>query len=153
MCIFGNVALNPIEIARGGGAGSNDEIGARVNAGNRKVRFNATPFVQQLGVYHLSHRNGDIVAAKVLQYVFGVFSLYQELAHRGEIVNADVFADAHMLTGRILEPVLSPPAVFIFRGDPPGSIPVRAFPAANNPKTGPFLLESIVKRRAQNVAG
>ena len=144
--------LNPVEVTDTGGTGGDDKVFILCQARHRNVGFDAAPLIQHLGIDDLPHRDIDVVAADVLQHVDGIASLQQIFGHRRQIVNTYFFADTHVLSRRIIKPVLSSPAVFIFGLYAFRSKPVGPFPSGYHAKAGSPIRQAIMKGCAPGIA-
>ena len=82
-----------------------------------------------------------------------VAALDPDLAERGHVKQANLFAHRHMFGALIVEPVLAVPVVFIFGFLARFGEPVCAFPAGNLAEHRAALCKVLVDRRTAHAAG
>ncbi len=147
-----NVFLQPVKIANLRFRGRDDQEGIFGKPGYRQVRFDASSVVQPLRVDKPSDIAVDIVGTDVVQDTHGVATLQPEFGEGRLVEQADTLTHGHVLGGRIVEPVLPSPAVFVCGRHARRRIPVGALPAERLAVTGADGAETFVKRRSANTA-
>src|SRR5712692_3799636 len=132
----GQVAPDPVEIARALRGAGHDEVGVGGEPRDRQVALEAAALVEHRGVDHAAGRNVHVVGAEPLQHRLRVRALELELGERGLVEDGHRLARGPVLGRGLREPVLAAEGVDGLRLDPVRGEPVGALPAHLGPEAG-----------------
>src|SRR5215469_2132542 len=95
--------------------GGDDEITIVTQPRDGQIGLDATALIEKLRVEHTADRHATINRRDAVECGLGVAALHQELRERALFEQPYALAHGAMLLGVVLEPVLSAPAVLVFR--------------------------------------
>ena len=144
MRVIGNLSFQPVKISHLGLGTTDNHEGRLGEARDREIRLDAASVVEPLGVDHPACGDIHVIGANPIQYRHRVAAFKAELGEGRLIEQRNALAHSTMLCRRVLKPVLSAVAVFIFRLNACGGIPVGALPTKGLAMAGTDRRESVM---------